>query len=440
MRNWRQFEKYVATIMENEQIPGVAVSVSEDGEVIYERGFGKADLTTQEAVTPETIFGTASITKTFVGLAILMLAEREALMLNDAVKKHLPEFQLTDLQLTEDIQIHHLLSHTTGVPTIKRKEFLTNFTQHLAYLKEVEFRPLGKPGEYFCYNNDLFLLLGAIIERVTGENYKEFIKKEIIMPQNMNRTTFYLEELQQFENVATPYILKDGEPVECAWPTLGNYAVGGGIRSSVSDLQKYGRIFMDQTNTFTHNMRIPVHRTLGTSSYGYAAQITPDYAGVTLVEHGGGQPGVSSNFGYIPEKGLVIAVLTNITGVRAEAIWLAAANTALGIPVNRKRSIEPHYYMKENELSKFIGTYKTGEGATLLISAVIGQLQASIDGETFMLRASNEQTLVMTPTEKSMRFYFDETEQAWAVLVGLRMYVKEGEEDETNYWHNNRCR
>lgn len=427
MGNWHLFEEYVATLMAEEKIPGAAVAISKNGKVIYERGFGLSNLEKNEKVTPETIFGIASITKSFTALTIMKLAEEGKLKLEDPVNKYLSSFQLIGYNHIEDIQIHHLLSHTAGIPTLKRNEALLNFDDHLQYLRGLQIQPLGTPGEYFCYNNDLFLLLGAIIEKVTGENYKDYIKKEIFIPQNMERTTFYLDELNQFEDVTTPYVLEGDQPVECNWPTLGNYAVGGGVRSTVKDLLKYGSIYLDKNNDFTNRMVIPVRETHGHSSYGYAFQITPAYNGVTLVEHGGSQPGVSSNFGFIPEKGLVVAVLTNITGVSADKIWLAAVNAALRIPVNRQKYIEPHYHLKESELPKFIGTYTTGEGSKLKITSVIGQLQASIDGKDYMLRASNERTLVMTPIEKPLRFFFNEQGEVWALFLGLRMFIKQEE-------------
>lgn len=213
--------------MEKEQIPGVAVALSKNGQTIYERGFGTRNFETNEPVTPETIFGIASITKSFTALAIMKLVEEGRLQVEDAVIEHLPEFQLVDYANIEDIKIRHLLSHTTGLATMERKEQLTKFDEHLHYLNEKAWSWVGKPGQYMCYNNDMFILLGAIIEKITGENYQVYINKQIINPLHMTRTTYNLLELQSFENVTTPYVLADGKPVECPWPTLGNYAVGG---------------------------------------------------------------------------------------------------------------------------------------------------------------------------------------------------------------------
>ncbi|MCG7344122.1 beta-lactamase family protein [Sporosarcina sp. ACRSL] len=427
---WAEFEAFVEDIMKAEHIPGVAVAVSENGKTIYQKGFGTRDLETNEPVTPDTIFGVASVTKSFTALAIMKLVEEGKLQIADPVTKYLPQFQLIGYDDIDDITIHHLLSHTTGIATMKRVEQLDGFDEHLRYINKVERTVLGRPGEFICYNNDLFLLLGAIIEQVTGESYQDYIKKLLLKPLGMNRTTYSLDELQSFDNVTTPYVLEDGKPKPCEWPTLGNYAVGGGIRSTVKDLLKYGNVFVAQQEIIGHEsiarMAEPVHYTSGNSFYGYALQITPNYSGVTIVEHGGGQPGVSSNFGFIPERGIVAAVLTNLSDVSASAIWLAAVNTALGLSIDQKRSTEPHFDMKPEQLQRMVGTYRSGEGLEVNITLEDQKMMATVSDKTYELRASDESTLVvMMPIEKPIRFFFDEDNDAWAIFLGLRMLMKQ---------------
>ncbi|WP_255452184.1 Serine hydrolase [Sporosarcina sp. ANT_H38] len=427
---WEPFEKFIEEVMEKEQIPGVAVALSKNGQTIYERGFGTRNVETNEPVTPQTIFGIASITKSFTALAIMKLVEEGLIKVEDAVTLHLPGFQLVDYANIEDIKIWHLLSHTTGLATMERREQLTKFDEHLHYLNEKAWAWLGKPGEYMCYNNDMFLLLGAIIEKITGENYQTYINKQIITPLQMTRTTYNILELQSFDNVSTPYVLENDKPVSCPWPTLGNYAVGGGIRSTVVDLLKYGNTYVDVlertivTKAYTAQMAQPVHQTDRKSFYGFALQTTPDYSGVTLVEHGGGQPGVSSRFGFIPEEGIVAVVLTNMSGVSADAIWLAAMNTALGIPIDQKRSTEPQFEMNEEQKQRVLGTYLSAEGSRVDISLEDQSVMATIDNITYTLRASDETTLVIMPLEKPIRFFMDEKNEAWALFIRLRMLVK----------------
>ena len=138
INKWGQFEYYVSELMEREQIPGVAVAISQNGKMIYERGFGVRSLETKAPVTPDTIFGTASITKSFVAFSIMKLAEEGKLRLDDAVNKYLPSFQLKSYDNIDKIKIHHLLSHTTGIPSVERKEQLESFHEHLNYLRELD--------------------------------------------------------------------------------------------------------------------------------------------------------------------------------------------------------------------------------------------------------------------------------------------------------------
>lgn len=427
---WNGFEKYVNKMMESEKIPGVAVAVSENGKVIYQKGFGMRDLETNKPVTPETIFGVASITKSFTALAIMKLVEEGKLRLEDPVRKYLPNFQLKDCNFIDEITIHHLLSHTTGLGTMERLEKLNGFDEHLSYVNGRNHTYLGKPGEFICYNNDMFLLLGAVIGRVTGEDYQDFIRKLVIEPLGMERTTYDIEKLKGFDNVTVPYVLEEGKPEPCPWPTLGNYAVGGGVRSTVLDLLKYGEAYVGHAKEIISDesivrMSTPVQWVSGKSFYGYALKVTPDYFGVTLVEHGGGQPGVSSNFGFIPERGIVVAVLTNLSNVSADEIWLAAVNTMLDLPIDQKRSIEPDYDMDSEQLVRMVGTYRSGEGAEVKISLDGHTAVATIGNETFTLRASDESTLVIESTGRPIRFFFNGEDDAWALFMGLRMLVRE---------------
>ena len=177
----------------------------------------------------------------------------------------------------------------------------------------------------------------------------------------------------------------------------------------MTDLLKYGNVFVDAhdkeiiSREYIARMAEPVQYISGNSFYGYGLTTTP--SGVTLVEHGGGQPGVSSNFGFIPEHGIVAAVLTNMSDVSANAIWLAAINTALELPIDQKRSIEPHFEINSEQLGRMVGIYRSDEGSELKITLENQIAKATISNKTYQLRASDERTLVMMPIEKPIRFY-----------------------------------
>ncbi|WP_228728324.1 serine hydrolase domain-containing protein [Brevibacillus composti] len=436
---WSQVEDYVREKMGREGIAGAAIAVSRRGEIVYEQGFGVRDLETGEPVTPDTIFGIASVTKSFTALAVMQLAEQGKLSIDDPVTAYLPEFALSTLEQPELVRIHHLLSHTTGLAPIQRREDLTRLSDHLAYVAQ-DHELLGLPGEYFSYCNDTFLLLGLIIERVTGRLFRRHMTAELLDRLEMNRSTFSLEEVARMSNVSVPYVKNaDGSGLlKAAWPLLGNYEVGGGIRSNVRDLLTYGQLYTNGgsargerilSEEWIRRMWQPVHPIVRKTSYGYGLKSTPDYAGagVTLVEHGGGQPGVSSHFGFVPEEGIAAVVLTNVAHVPARDLWLAAIHRELGLPLDLREQ-EPEYEAASDELERFIGTYACEEGGRLSVTRASDGLRAELAGEVHPLRASDSRTLVMMSEGMPLPFFWKEGEKAWAVLLGSRMLTRKEEE------------
>jgi CubicO group peptidase (beta-lactamase class C family) len=365
----------------------------------------------------------------------LEYANYPKLSVDDPVVKHIPSFRLFGSDDCSKVKIHHLLSHTTGVPPIRRREDLSKLNDHLEYLATEAYESLGEPGEYFSYCNDTFLLLGAIIERVTGRLFRRYVTDCLLEPLEMNRSTFSLEEVARFHNVSVPYVKRgaDDKVEKAPWPTLGNYEVGGGIRSNVLDLLKYGQLYLNggryqekqiADEALLQKMWQPVHRLTNDAWYGYALRIVPDYAGVTLVEHGGGQPGVSSHFGFVPEQGLVVAVLSNLEYVPIRDVWLAAVNAALGWPVDQKERVEPAYDAFREELEKLVGTYRSAEGGHVRIFLRDGSPVADVAGTAFELRTSGSDTLIMESNENPLRFFFKTNDKAWAVRFGLRMLTR----------------
>lgn len=426
---WLDFGQYVRRIMTREDIPGAAIAVSQKGEIIYQKGFGFADIQSREAITPATIFGTASVTKSFTAAAILKLEKEGKLSVDDPVVEYLPQFRLRQLEDRASVKIHHLLSHTTGVPPMRRREEILKINDHLDYLAAEEFELLGRPGEYFSYCNDTFLLLGGIIERLTGQLTRRYITQCLLNPLQMNRSTFSLEELAKLDQVTVPYV-KNGitnQIEEAPWPALGVYEVGGGVRSNVLDLLKYGQMYIQ--DRYLDKMWQPVHRVARNAFYGYALGSTPDYSGVTLVKHGGGQPGVSSCFGFVPEEELVVTVLTNLSHVPAEQLWLAAVNTALGLPLEQKEKIEPEYDASLEELQRMTGIYRSAEGGNVRIFLDGHIPKAEIDQKEFALRASDSSTLVLKDYEDPIRFFFKQSDQAWALMFGSRMLTRSEKEE-----------
>ncbi|MUK90200.1 serine hydrolase [Ornithinibacillus sp. L9] len=429
--DWTIFEERMKKRMQKEKIPGAAIAISRQGKVIYEKGFGVRDIQTKEPVTPNTVFGIASVTKSFSALVIAKLEEEGKLSIDDPVVKHLPAFDIQHVEPIESVKIHHLLTHTTGLAPMQRREELNHFQDHLTYIASEEHDLLGKPGEYFSYCNDSFLLLGAIIEKYTGKLYRRALTEHVLNPLNMNRSTFNIEELHKMSNVSIPYIYdsQKEEFQEQPWPTLGNYEVGGGIRSTVKDLVKYGELYVNKVHGKLHltsdqlakmyALHVPIDQD---SYYGYAFKVTPNYHGVTLVEHGGGQPGVSSNFGFIPEQKIVVAVLTNVSNVAANEIWLEAVNAMMELPLDEKLGNREFIHLPLGRKERFIGEYQSREGNLIEVKLENGDLYVIIEKEKYVLKPAKQDTLIIIKKNRPIRFHFKEgQDKAWAAFLGMRM-------------------
>ncbi|MFN7250299.1 MAG: serine hydrolase domain-containing protein [Anaerobacillus sp.] len=428
--NWKHFEEYLREKVKQSHIPGCAIAVYHKGKVIYKNGFGYRDMITKKPVTPETIFGIASITKSFTGLAIMKLEEEGLLSVEDPVIKHIPEFNLLGVEDMSQIKIWHLLNHTTGLAPMFRREELKKLKHHVAYLSEKEFEKIGVPGEYFSYCNDTFLLLGAIIEKYTGKLFRRHITEAILNPLKMYRSTLSIDELGKYENVSIPYDYnkRTGQLEEKPWPMLGNYEIGGGIRSSVLDLIDFGKVFLGDGGTIISTEKVKKmwenpFKIRNNTYYGYGLQVTPNYNNSTLIEHGGGQPGVSAHFGFIPEQKLIVSVLCNVSNIPVDEIWLGAVNTAIGLPMNKQRSIEPSYDMSPERVIKVLGTYDSSEGGKATIFLENGQIMLEMNEEKYSLRASNEETLVIDINQQSIPLFIKDGE-VWAILLGYRMLTR----------------
>jgi CubicO group peptidase (beta-lactamase class C family) len=188
------------------------------------------------------------------------------------------------------------------------------------------------------------------------------------------------------------------------WPDPKVYGASGSIKSSANELIKYAAVYAAGgarghqrllSPASVKKIHTPVYQLTRSAHYGLGVQVTPDYAGYTLVEHGGSNPGVSSTFGFVPEAGLAAVVLTNVQYVPAASIWLGAINTALGLPLERQRYVEQVVAGAPSYLEQCVGTYRSMEGADCSVLR---------DGRGFILR-DKEDEFSLLPTGDDYAIY-----------------------------------
>jgi CubicO group peptidase (beta-lactamase class C family) len=287
------------------------VLVARDGNVLYARAFGEADKDHHVKNTLDTKFNIGSIGKTFTAISILQLVEQGKLQVTDPVINHLPNFPFGD-----KITIHHLLTHTSGTFNyFAHPDFPLKFYQirsvsdalPLIYDQELQF---DTPGEQFAYSNSGIIILGAVIEKISGQEYAQYIKKHILDPAGMKDTGIhYLDQI--IENRASGYHKSPTGQIKRNIYMVPPANADGGLETTVKDFLKYDRALYSET-LISESSKQKMFTSFR-DNYGYCMEIEKRF-GNTIVGHGGGAPGVSASFyRYLDDK-YVIIVLSNYSG------------------------------------------------------------------------------------------------------------------------------
>ena len=302
--------------------PGGAVLVAKGHNIIFSKGYGIADINSKEPITPHTIFNTGSVSKTFVSNAILILEQRQQLSLDDNLLKYFPEFKNKDI--ATKVKIRHLLSHVSGLPD--NREVSKNPDFYLTADDAQNFAPLLKtdtlvfePGSRYQYSNPAFNGLALIIEKVTGNKWQDFVRKEIFGPAGMTESDI-TDGSHPETGVAHAYVKEKGkfkeldygeEPTFCA---AGN----GGIWCSVTDLHRYylalqKPAFLD-ADIIGNSMEVKKFEQWKSEkepNNGYSWFITKTVNGLKRIGHTGSQGGFRADFELVPEKKILICLLFN---------------------------------------------------------------------------------------------------------------------------------
>jgi CubicO group peptidase (beta-lactamase class C family) len=227
--------------LEKWDVPGLAISIVKDGNVLFSKGYGVKNNTDKSPVDEKTLFAIGSTTKAFTAFALGQLVDEEKIDFDDPVTNYLPNFYLVNPYVTQEVTLRDFLCHRTGVKDHEgdllwfrspydRQEIMSR----LQYLTaETSFRA------HFAYSNLLYLAAGEVIPQVTDQSYDEFIKKRIFEPLGMTSSSTTFAELKKSKNIASPHYLLDDKIVPGEWYSLDNIAPAASIVSNVVDMSKW---------------------------------------------------------------------------------------------------------------------------------------------------------------------------------------------------------
>lgn len=315
----RELGAFMTRLAEADVFSG-AVALAKDGRIVFEAAYGEADKSFGIANQTETLFNLGSMNKMFTAVAIAQLVERDQLSYEDPLAKFLPEFP--DAETAKKIRIEHLLSHTSGMGMWWTARYLetekTRFRtvdDMLSWAANDENRQF-EPGARYQYSNTAFVVLGKIIEHVTGMTYYDYVRENIYEPAGMENTESY-ESDRVHPPLATGYeklFDAEGKP----WFRSNIYAnpvrggPHGGGYSTVRDLVSFDRALRSGVLLRPENVR-----TLQTSKpalnamrYGYGFDVDDELG---IVGHSGGGAGNSNNVDMFLRTGWTAVVLANYT-------------------------------------------------------------------------------------------------------------------------------
>lgn len=362
--------------------PGASAIVARGDEILFLGARGSANLEHGTPIEPNMVFRLGSITKQFTSAAIMILVEQGKLALDDPLTKFLPDYP----EVGKSVTVEHLLTHTsgivsyTGIPGYMQTEIIKvrNVDEMVAVFKDlpIEFAP----GEQFAYNNSGYVLLGAIIEKVSGLSYEEFIQQKIFDPLGMTRS-YYDNHARIIPDRVSGYGGAPGEYRNARYLSMTQPYAAGSLLSTVEDLLRwntalFGGELISQASL--KKMTTPYELSSGgPNSYAYGLSVT-DVRGQHTLSHGGGINGFSTYGLYIPEAKIFVAVLSNNTGStsRPGTISTRMAAAALGDPYpNMKEvSVEPAI------LKRYVGVYKIDEQSQRVVRFEDGKLYTQRGG------------------------------------------------------------
>lgn len=308
-----RLDDYLKNEMAIYQIPGLAVGIVHDGEIIYCKGFGN-NVGDNYQVNAESPFMLASLTKSFTGLAISQLESQGRLRYTDKIRDYLPFFNLEDVNYQDSITINHLLNHRSGIPSIS--SYKTNrdgldLEEKARRLKNVKGKEsLG----HFEYANDNYALLGLIIEKVSGKSYQEYVQKQILSPLNMSNTFFSQEDAVR-NNMAKGHQLNFGLPLPSKITYHKANLPNGGMLSSASDLCKYLQSHIT-INSDAHPVVAALNKTndLFDSTHEEIYRkgwFISEYNGKKFYSHSGQLSDYRNFIGFFPKEKIGLVVLIN---------------------------------------------------------------------------------------------------------------------------------
>jgi len=389
-----------------------SVLVAEDGKVIFSKSYGTADLEWKVPNSPTTRFNIASMTKQFTAASILLLEDRGKLKTDNLVKKYLPEAPAS----WDKITIYHLLTHTSGI-----REDAATYEPGTPDKLVFNDKPLNfQPGEKWAYTNLGYIVLGYLVERITGQTYEDFVHDNLFKPLGMNDSGMFSFVTVIPRRASGYWPGSNGiENADRSFDTRIGFS-SGSLYSTTEDLLRW------DDGLFSGKLLTP------TSLLKMTAPFKSDYAcglyvkrvnGHLMIEHDGNNIGYNADMAYYPEKRIAVIVLANlngtVTGEMTKALAAVAHEETPPIP-----SVHKEISLSKEVLTRYAGTYQFPHYSLKMVP----------EGNHLLVEFDNGGTLAVFP-ESDTKFFskpwptqFEFSKNEHGEFTILKRYQDGGEE------------
>lgn len=327
--NPAQIDALIAQQMEQYKAPGMGFALILRGKVVYSKGYGVRDINSKTPVNPDTLFAVGSIAKSFTSLALMQQVAANHLRLDVPVMEYLPSLKFSDPEKGRKVTLRHLLSHASGLARYDAWIFDPSFDTAQKILETVAQIPFAsEPGSTFDYNNQNFIIAGAVLERITGKPWAEYVRQNIFRPLGLSRAQITFDEAVKAGNYATPHsFTATGLQAVPPFDRFTAIAPAGGIHASVNDLARFLQFQLNAQQTMLpkalwsemHQQQVSAGTFDATQpaalndirGYGLG-WFLGEYRGLKGFAHGGNINGFTSMIFALPKQELGMVLLTNL--------------------------------------------------------------------------------------------------------------------------------
>jgi CubicO group peptidase (beta-lactamase class C family) len=375
-----QFDNLLAEKFRDDE-PGGTALVVQKGEVIYRKAFGKANLELDVDMRPEYIFRIGSITKQFTACGIMKLVEEGRLSLQDDITRYIEDYPTHGHTIT----IEHLLTHTSGIKSVTDMKEVTPELMKVDRTPEEIFDLFKKepmdfaPGEQYHYNNSAYIILGYIIETLTGKTYEEYIDSVFFHALGMKHS-YYGSTSRIIRNRAAGYQKRGDEFENADFLSMTLPYAAGGLLSNVDDLYTWYHAVMngkvisrESLEKAQSSYKLNNGKSTG---YGYG-WLLGNIQGSPMVSHGGGINGYLTSSLYLPREEVFVAVFSNCDCNPPGNLAYRMAAITIGKPYQWEKIKLPEEMLKSYE-----GVYKSEFDGERIISLENGNLYSWLTGGT----------------------------------------------------------